>query len=66
MDSLASSTVAAASAASQGSVQGSAAISVMKKALNLQANSAAQLIQALPQPGLATSGSVGTKVNTFA
>jgi Putative motility protein len=47
-------------------VQGNAAVSVMKKAMNLQAASTAQLIQSIPQPTLASSGSLGTQVNTFA
>jgi hypothetical protein len=41
-------------------------IAVLRKALDLQGSSAAALIQALPQPALATQGNVGTKVNTFA
>ncbi len=41
-------------------------ILMLKKALNVQAQGAAALLQALPQPPLATSGPVGTKVNTFA
>lgn len=46
--------------------QGTAAMLVMKKALDAQASGAMQLIAALPQPALATSRTVGTKVNTFA
>ena len=41
-------------------------VSVLKKALNLQATNAATLLQSLPQPALASSGSLGTQVNTFA
>ncbi|WP_027996265.1 YjfB family protein [Simplicispira psychrophila] len=42
-------------------------VRVLKKALDIQANAAATLLQALPQPpALASSGSVGTKLNTFA
>ncbi|MDA8453441.1 YjfB family protein [Acidovorax sp. GBBC 3334] len=41
-------------------------ITVLKKALDIQKSSAAQLLEALPQPQLATSGSLGTQVNTFA
>ncbi|EJE49882.1 hypothetical protein PMI14_05452 [Acidovorax sp. CF316] len=41
-------------------------IRVLKKALDIQANSAATLLQALPQPPLATSGTLGTQLNTFA
>jgi hypothetical protein len=69
MDSLASSSsvpAAAASASEAGTVQGAASISVLRKALHLQASSAVQLLESLPQPALATSGSLGTQVNTFA
>lgn len=66
MDAITGAAVATASAADLSTVQGTAAVAVLKKALNLQASSAAQLIQALPQPGLATSGGVGTQVNTYA
>ena len=41
-------------------------ITVLKKALDAQASAAATLLQALPQPALASSGSLGTQVNTFA
>ena len=41
-------------------------VSVLKKALNLQATNAATLLQSLPQPALASSGSLGTQLNTFA
>ena len=42
-------------------------IHMLKKAIDIQANAAATLIQAIPQmPTLATSGSLGTKLNTFA
>lgn len=43
---------------------------VLKKALDMQAASAATMIdamqQSMPQPALATSGTLGTNVNTFA
>ena len=56
-----------ASATAQAASGDAASILVLKKALNLQAGSAATLIQALPQmQPLATSGSVGRNVNTFA
>ncbi len=58
--------VSGASAAIPGSAQGAAAVLVLKKALDLQADSATQLIAALPQPALASSGPLGTQVNTFA
>lgn len=43
---------------------------VLKKALDLQAVSAATMLdamqQSMPQPALATSGTLGTQVNTYA
>lgn len=43
---------------------------VLKKALDMQAVSAATMLdamqQSIPQPALATSGTLGTQVNTFA
>ena len=42
-------------------------IRVLKKAIDIQANAAATLIQAIPQvPTLATSGNLGTQLNTYA
>ena len=61
-----STAVQAATAAAQSSTSDAVNMLVLKKALNQQASSAMQLLQALPQPPLATQGSVGTKVNTFA
>jgi hypothetical protein len=66
MDAMSLNTVNNASSADLSTVQGHAAVSVMKKAMNLQAASTAQLIQSLPQPALASSGSLGTQVNAFA
>lgn len=66
MDSITGPATAAASSADLGTVQGHAAVTVLKKALNLQASSAAQLIDALPQPALASSGSLGTQFNRYA
>lgn len=56
------SAVAAAQAPSSDSVN----ILVLKKALDMQSASAVQLIEALPQPQLASSGNLGRNVNTFA
>ena len=39
---------------------------VLKKALDTQAAAAITLLQALPQPPLASQGTVGTRLNTFA
>lgn len=58
--------VQAATAATQSATSDDVNMLVLKKAMDLQASSAAALLQALPQPALATQGSVGTKVNTFA
>jgi Putative motility protein len=66
MDSVNSATVTNASSADLSTIKGTASVSVLKKALDAQAAGAAQLIASLPQPALATSGTVGTKVNTFA
>ena len=66
MDAMSLSAVNNASSADPSTVQGAAAVSVMKRAMNLQAASTAQLLQSLPQPSLAASGSLGTQVNAFA
>jgi hypothetical protein len=59
--------VQSASAAAQGDTADAVNMLVLKKALNQQASAAAALIEALPTlPPLATSGSVGTRLNTFA
>lgn len=58
--------VQAATAAAQSDTADQVNIMVLKKALDTQAVAALGLIQALPQPPLASQGSLGTKVNTFA
>lgn len=58
--------VQAATAAAQGNTPDAVNILVLKKALDQQASSATALIQSLPTPALATQGSLGTRVNTFA
>ncbi len=58
--------VQVAAATSQGPNQDALNILVLKKALDMQASSAASLLQTLPQPPLATQGTLGTQVNTFA
>ena len=58
--------VQSATAAAQGATSDAMNMLVLKKAMNIQASSAMALLQALPQPPLATQGSVGTKVNTYA
>lgn len=59
-------TIGQTASARPGSVQQAASIMVQKKAMQADQNSAAQLIAALPNPPLATSGGVGTQVNTYA
>ena len=56
---------AVSSAVSQVSTDNQRSILVLKKALDSQAQTAATLIQALPQPP-AASGNVGRNVNTTA
>jgi Putative motility protein len=63
---ISASSINSASSAPAGSVQEGAAIAVLKKSMQAQENAALTLIQALPQPKLATSGGVGTQVNTYA
>jgi hypothetical protein len=58
--------VLAATTAVQSDTADSVNIFVLKKALDMQASSAMTMLQSLPQPALATQGSVGTKLNTFA
>jgi Putative motility protein len=67
MDSISSASSVAPVTGAIGSLQATAGISVMKKAANLQANAVATLLDGLQQaPQLASSGSVGTRVNTYA
>ena len=64
MEAVTSSTLDNASA---GSVQGAAALLMLKKSNAVEEGPALQLIHALPQAtALATTGPVGTQVNTFA
>lgn len=66
MDALSSAVSNNASSAKLGTVQGAAAVSVLKKAMDIQSASALQLIQALPQLPLARTGSLGTRLNALA
>ncbi len=66
MSAVSAAAVSNVSNAELGSVQAAAAVAVLKKALQAQASSAAALIEALPEPALATSGTLGTRLNTFA
>lgn len=50
-----------------GSVQSSAQLMVLKKAMELQGQGALELLNAVPaQPALATSGALGTRLNVYA
>jgi len=66
MDAVTSTTVSNASAANPATPQGVAAVVVLRKALDLEASAVARLIESLPQPPLATSGPLGTQLNTYA
>ena len=46
-------------------VQGQVQVAMLKKAIDLEASQAAQLIQALPQPPKAEPGQPGAVVNTY-
>jgi len=62
-----SAAVNSASNSDVGTVQGAASTLVLRKALDVQAANATALLDALPeQPALATEGSVGRNINTFA
>ena len=59
--------VQSATNAAAASVSDAVNVLVLKKALDIQAVAAATLLQSLPQlPALASTGNVGTRVNTFA
>ena len=55
-----------ASELSQANTSDAIAIAVLKKALDMQAQSALQLIQALPQPVTSSPPNLGNGVNAFA
>ncbi len=62
-----SAAVNSAASSDLGTVQGAASTLVLKKALEVQAQGAIALLNALPQqPALATQGSVGRNLNVFA
>lgn len=59
--------VSQASGSTPGTVGGAASVMVLRKAMDVQAEGAAALIAALPQaPALATEGSLGRNINTYA
>lgn len=54
------------SALSQAKTGDAVGIAVLKKAMDLQAQTASQLIEALPQAGASNPPNLGNGVNTFA
>lgn len=62
-----SAAVNSASNGTPGTVQSAASVLVLRKALDMQAAGAVELLNALPQPpALATQGNIGRNINTFA
>ncbi|MDC8784372.1 putative motility protein [Roseateles koreensis] len=58
-----------ASAAQPGTTQAAAQLLVLRKAMDLQSQGAKELLDALPTPAapaLASSGSLGTRLNLYA
>lgn len=55
-----------ASANSQAQTAQAVQVTVLKKALNLQASGAAALLDAVPQPPPVNLGPLGTQLDTFA
>lgn len=56
----------AVSAASQAKIGDAVAVTVLKKAMDIQAEGAMQLLAALPQPTTNSPAHLGNSVNTFA
>jgi len=64
---LTNSLVQTSTALAQQQVASAVQVNVLKKALDSNANTAAQLLQSVqPAPALASSGTLGTQVNTYA
>lgn len=57
---------AAVSDQAMGTVKGAAQIAVLKKSMEMEGQSALQLVQALPQPPAAQPGQPGALVNLYA
>ncbi len=56
----------AASANAMAEVQQEAAVSVLKKTMDIQEQSAMQLLQAIPQPAAPSVGTAGGYIDTWA
>lgn len=65
---LTSSILQTATASAQRETADAVQVAVLKKSMDINADAAAQLIAAVqpPAPQLATSGTLGTQVNTYA
>ena len=61
-----SSIASAATQMSQAKTGDAVAMAVLKKAMNIEAQGAAQLLEALPQPASNNPPNLGNKVNAFA
>ncbi|MFY7866033.1 YjfB family protein [Roseateles sp.] len=67
MDLSNTSLVKQAGSATPGSVQNEVQLTVLKKAMKLQEQGIMELLNAVPpSPPLASSGSLGTRLNTYA
>ena len=66
MDTISATAVSQVGNAQPGTINSQAAIMVLRKALDFEAANNTQLIESLPQPTLATAGSLGTRLNLFA
>lgn len=51
---------------SQAKISDEISLSVLKKAMDIEAQSALQLLQALPQPASSNPPNLGNSINTFA
>ena len=63
---LTSAILQTATAAAQRETADAVQVTVLRKAMDINAAAAVQLIEALPAPQLAASGTLGTQVNTYA
>ena len=55
-----------ATSLSQNKLEGAVGVAVMKKAMDIQEQSATQLLQSLPTPTASLPDGVGTRINTTA
>ena len=63
---LTSAILQTAAASTQRETSDAVQVAVLKKAIDMNANAAVQLIEAVQPPQLATSGTLGTQINTYA